>query len=478
MPKGIAVKLQGRINAARKGDTEHVKQLRHVVKFLFPKKIFAPIKQTGRATWTPMLLAACAFLWMANADKNLTDSFSFVQPILFRIFTTLTTLGGSYQGFTNQLARYHNQLMAVILPHFRDLTKSAFEKSWLVAGYLLLAVDGSRFQLAWTESLKKAFSPKKKKKETKKQYAKRMKKYKTKEAAKAAEKKAESPQLWLTLLWHVGTGLPYNWRLGASDSSEREHCVSMLVEMPDGALIVGDAGFIGYEFWSSILDAEKNFIVRVGGNVTLLRKLGWSVKERKDTVYLWPKGHRDRSPLMLRLIRIHDGKSPLCLVTNLDEKELSEEQALTIYRSRWGIEVFFRTLKQTFERRKLRSTGATNAPLELEWSLVTLWGALLIGESCVRKTGVDVSRMSPAKVLKTFQSAITHYRVELESGELGLRDLLQTSLMDDYERCCAKTNPEYPRKSQKKKLHEPIIETASKSTVKQANRLKSSNAVA
>ena len=120
----------------------------------------------------------------------------------------------------------------------------------------------------------------------------------------------------------------------------------MFVELPDEALIVADAGFIGYEFWSSMIEAKRRFVTRVGGNVRLLRKLGWATKERNDTVYLWPKGKRNaHPPLSLRLIRIHDGRPLLCLVTNLQEEELSAASALEIYRRRWDIEVFFRTLK-------------------------------------------------------------------------------------------------------------------------------------
>jgi hypothetical protein len=326
--------------------------------------------------------------------------------------------------------------------------------------------------LARTESLKKAYAPKKKKKETKKKYKARINRYKKKQAEKDRAKKSESPQFWLTLLWHVATGLPYNWRIGPSDSSEREHALSMFEDLPKNALVVADAGFIGYDFWSSMIEANIHFVIRVGGNVTLLRKLGWIVKERKDTVYLWPKGKRDSNPLPLRLIRIHDGRQPLCLVTNLEETELSMASAQEVYRRRWGIEVFFRTLKQTFDRRKLRSKGASNAPLELEWSLVALWGMSLIGEECVQQAGQDIGRTSPAKVLRSFAEAIRDYRVILESREEELLVRLQKSVRDDYKRSSAKTNREYPRKSQKKKLNEPVIEIASKSTKRQAKAQK------
>jgi hypothetical protein len=335
------MKRQDPINEATSNDTKNVKQLRHVSQKLFPETIFNNITQRDTVSWRSQLLAVCAFLWMAHNEKNLTDAFHFVHKILFKIFT-ITKLGASYQGFMDQLGRYNARLMDAILPHFRNLTKTKLKKYWLVAGFVLLGVDGSRFQLARTKSLIAAYAPRKKKKETKRKYKKRVNRYKKKQTKKERQKKRESPQLWLTLLWHVGTGLPYNWRIGPSDSSEREHALSMFNELPRKALIVADAGFIGYDFWSTMIEANVGFLVRVGGNVTLLRKLGYSCNEREDTVYLWPKDKQGKHPpLELRLIRVHDGRSPLYLVTNLESEKLSDEAAVEVYRRRWGIEVFF-----------------------------------------------------------------------------------------------------------------------------------------
>jgi hypothetical protein len=269
-----------------KNENANVKQLRYILWQLFPPSLFKHIEQRESSTWKIYLLAACAFLWMGSNEKNLTDAFQFVHKILFKVFTTLTSLGTSYQGFTDQLGRYNARMMNVIIPHFQNLTKTRLKNYWLTCGFLLLGVDGSRFQLAWTESLKNAYAPKKKKKETKRKFKQRRNRYKKKQTEADRAKKSESPQLWLTLLWHVGTGLPYNWRIGPSDSSEREHALSMFADLPKKALVVADAGFIGYDFWSSMIESNIHFVVRVGGNVTLLRKLGWVVEERKDTVYL------------------------------------------------------------------------------------------------------------------------------------------------------------------------------------------------
>ena len=57
----------------------------------------------------------------------------------------------------------------------------------------------------------------------------------------------------------------------------------------------------------------------------------------------------------------------------LGEQALTDHQAATIYALRWGLELFYRHFKQTYERRKLRSYNAGHAELEATWSLLGLW---------------------------------------------------------------------------------------------------------
>ena len=49
-------------------------------------------------------------------------------------------------------------------------------------------------------------------------------------------------------MWHMGLRLPWTWRLGPSNSSERDHVREMLKQeaFPENTLFCGDAGFIGY----------------------------------------------------------------------------------------------------------------------------------------------------------------------------------------------------------------------------------------
>lgn len=50
------------------------------------------------------------------------------------------------------------------------------------------------------------------------------------------------------MMWHMGLRLPWTWRLGPSNSSERGHVMEMLQqeEFPENTLFCGDAGFVGY----------------------------------------------------------------------------------------------------------------------------------------------------------------------------------------------------------------------------------------
>ncbi len=67
------------------------------------------------------------------------------------------------------------------------------------------------------------------------------------------------------------------------------------------------------------------------------------------------------------------------LVTSvLSSSELSLTMLQAIYPLRWGIELQFRTAKQTFELGMLRSRNSDHALVELNWSMVALTAVQLL----------------------------------------------------------------------------------------------------
>jgi hypothetical protein len=402
-------------------------------------------------------------LWAWADESTLVERWTSTRRLVTFLYSPATPLAKSYQAFTKLLVRWTSVLILCLQAAWRDQLKRALSADWSVAGFVMFSADGSRCELPRTVSHEQAFSP------TRLQRA--GKKKKSLSGARHAQK-ANSPQVWLTTIWHVGTGLPWDWRLGPSESSERAHLVEMLSALPVEALITADAGFTGYEYWKAILDSDRQFLIRVGSNVRLLKKLGY-VRESQGTVYLWPdrEAARRQPPLVLRLVQAHNGKHPVFVVTSvLATARLTDRQVLDLYARRWGIELFYRHLKQTFQRRKLRSASADHALVELHWSLAGLWAMAFYALIQLQHAGWELKRLSIAQMLRAFRRMLRDYRHPVERGQ-GLQDGLRTALIDPYHRV-NKTSRNYPRKKQEHPAGPPQLIPATKTHIQLAQSIR------
>jgi hypothetical protein len=328
--------------------------IKQVLDWLLTPTVFAPLRGGRLATWKPRLLAATAVLWATADLSTLHDRFAQARQIITRVFRWHLAPGVSYQGFLKMLAQWQDELLAAVVPQFRERMQEVQQAQWETAGYAVFAGDGSRVALARTAALAVVFAPRRRRRKAprrhrtvarRKQAATRRKQAAARRTAKpqtpaARQKKATSPQLWLTLLWHVGSGLPWAWRTGPAGASERDPLVSMVPELPAQALVVADAGFVGYTLWQALLTAGHHFVIRVGANVRLVRQLGWT-RAPAQVVYLWPDqaARKCQPPLVLRLVVVPDGKQSVYLVTDLSTARLSDRHVATIYAARWPHEV-------------------------------------------------------------------------------------------------------------------------------------------
>jgi hypothetical protein len=271
----------------------------------------------------------------------------------------------------------------------------------------------------------------------------------------------------------VGSGLPWDWRTGPSDSSERGHFQEMLGSVPAGSLLTADAGFVGYDLWKTVLAAGHQLLVRVGSNVKLLKKLGY-VREYDGLVYLWPdrQAKKRSPPLVLRMVVVTSAdRKPIYLVTSvMNQKQLSDAQMVAIYRKRWGIEVYYRHCKQTFERRKLRSHNPDNAMVELHWSLLGMWAMGLHSHTRLVAQGILPERISFAGVWRAYRRVMREYKSPPDRGE-RLRQLIDRALIDPYKRR-NKASRDYPRKKQEQSAGPPIIRNATRAQIQLAMQVK------
>jgi hypothetical protein len=349
--------------------------LQAAVSWAIDREIFSGLKVHGNTVWQMAELVTLAVIWVWSDQKTLTGAFQ--EAKRWTIDFLERSILGTFQGMMGALTTWTARILPLLRARLHPLMEREGGEHFRFGRWVPLAVDGSRIRVPRTKENEAAFCS-----HTYGQsyVAKwRRKKRKNARRQRVRRKKVElpGPQIWTTLLWHMGMHMPWNWRTGPSTASERTHFRAMLVEekYPVHTLFCGDAGFVGYDLWKQIIEVGQSFLIRCGGNVRLLKELGY-VREAGGIVYLWPDklARKNQPPLVLRLIRVKIGKAHVSLVTNvLDTKWLSNMQALQLYRMRWGIELQFRTLKQTFGRRMLRSRTPERALVELDWSMLGLW---------------------------------------------------------------------------------------------------------
>jgi hypothetical protein len=378
-----------------------------------------------------------ALLMIYESGPTLRDRFAFARQTLLRMRPLRGRRPGvTYQGYVKAQKRWFlscPERLAAIQEHLRTQVRRVAGGVWMMHGWVCFGVDGSRVELPRTKANQTAFG--------------------------CAGRRKTAPQLALTTVFHLGTGLPWDWTIGAGTEAERGHLRRMLAHLPAGSLIVADAGFVGYELLQTLRKAEHNFLIRVGSNVTLLTDLGLT-PEPRERVWLWPGNQRRHPPLKLRLIRLaqSDG-SAMCLLTNVfDETRLSQAVASDLYRQRWGAELFYRGLKQTLEQRKLRSASPELAKLELFWGVMALTLLGLMTVEGLTPIGAGPRQASLAEGLRIVRHATRTSARWRRRGDL--RVLLQTAVRDRYPRRSSKKARDWPHKKRDKRAGTPPLRVA------------------
>jgi len=339
-------------------------------------------------------------------------------------------LGKTYNGLIQALARQSETVLPVLKADLRRQTKKALariEKTW---GWTLLAVDGSKADLPRTLSHERHFG---------------------------IADNGKSPQAFITAIVEVNTKLLWDWRIDRGNASEKAHLIEMSAELPANSLLLADGNFVGYRVWQALAHKGRDFLIRIGGNVSLLTKL-WpdaAIERKGDIVYVWPKSMQRRCPpLRLRLIRVGKGKACVHLLTNvLERPRLSNKVAGKIYRLRWGAEIFYRAFKRTLGFVKLKSRTGTRGRVELEWALAACWIMILMGIAAMARRRVDPRRLSPAGLLEVVRKSLVHANLGRDAGQ-KLRGALAGCVRDKYRRHGSKASRHRPTTKNTPKHHQ------------------------
>src|SRR5262245_18013669 len=121
--------------------------IKQVVDELLPKKLFAGMHVRSGSAWKPRMLAVAALLWGGGEGPTLGARFEQARKIVKKVFHWQAAPGQSYQGFVKALRKWHSILLASIIPEVRARMQQDLSGCWRIAGFVIYAGDGSRFEL-------------------------------------------------------------------------------------------------------------------------------------------------------------------------------------------------------------------------------------------------------------------------------------------------------------------------------------------
>jgi hypothetical protein len=160
------------------------------------QRVFSRWPVQGAARWTPQRLTWVASMMAWDEGQTLRSRWEHAREVAGRLHAHWR-LGTSYSGFAEALMRESPRIIAGVKARFRREMQAMGRRYQTRCGWCALAVDGTRIEAPLTEA--------------------------NQDGLGCAGRKKSGPQLFLTTLWHMGLGLPWDFRVGPGTDSERRH---------------------------------------------------------------------------------------------------------------------------------------------------------------------------------------------------------------------------------------------------------------
>lgn len=297
----------------------------------------------------PLILTMLLMTWCHGDSQS--ERFEMAKGITAACLHRRRGPGKTVQGFQKALAKVPTRVLRTIAASVRRRLLRVLDLQ--ADGFIAFGCDGSSMECPRTVELEKRLDP-------------------------ALKKSEGTPQVWVTALVHLRTGLLWSWRLGKGYNRERAHLLSLVKTLPEWALVVADPGFNGYGLASALSQAGVSYLIRMSAKDTLYVTRETPLADYQEgEVLLWPTEARrlQQPPLRVRLLRVRSKtrKRDVWLLTNvLESKRLTVAMASQYYRWRWENEGLFRTFKRTLLKVKLASRTVRLAHREAEGALLAM----------------------------------------------------------------------------------------------------------
>lgn len=253
-----------------------------------------PRHRAWRWQTQPLLFVLLGMTWCTG--DSLAERFETARAFYVALHQRRRRPGKTFAGFEKALAHLPMPVWRALATAVRGRLAQVFAGRFTVDGFIPLGCDGSRLACPRSAELERRLGLGKKKKRRKrpKQSASASPQLSATQGSAAAEptkaRAAGTPQLWVTAVLHLGLGVLWSWRLGTGNANEREHLRLLLDTLPRGALLVADAGYVGYHLLAGLQAAGLGFLLRLSSRAPLYVPDKSSLKKYcEGVVYYWPQ---------------------------------------------------------------------------------------------------------------------------------------------------------------------------------------------
>jgi hypothetical protein len=176
------------------------------------------------------------------------------------------------------------------------------------------------------------------------------------------------------LLDHDGYLPIYAW---IREAAVHEINFARLLELPAGSILALDMGFIDYRLYSSWTDRKIWFVTRMKSNACYRVVERRAPVERRrilaDETIAWTGFYaRQNCPQRLRRIVVWDQVKEEEIVLLTNHMDFAASTIAAIYKDRWQIEIFFKTLKQNLKVKTFVGTSENALKVQIWTALIAM----------------------------------------------------------------------------------------------------------
>jgi len=161
-----------------------------------------------------------------------------------------------------------------------------------------------------------------------------------------------------------------------TDGKSHDVTVGRMLRFAPGTIVAMDKGYVDYAWWKQITEDGAYFVSRLKEDlkyeVIEKREIPQKSNVRRDCVIRIAATDRRKFELMLRLVTIWDEAKERELTFITNHLQFGATTIARIYKERWQIELFFKSLKQLLRVKTFVGTSANALKTQIWTALIAM----------------------------------------------------------------------------------------------------------